>query len=67
MSFMPDSPQGKSIQSGGSRRHVGEPVVRRLSRGSGEVTGESPYIPCMWVVELKLVPPAVRGSGVTWV
>jgi len=37
----------KAFKSGGSRRHVGEPVVRRLSRGSGEVPGVSPYKPCL--------------------
>ena len=39
--------EGKSDKSGGSRRHVGELVVRRLSRESEVVTGVSPYIPCM--------------------
>jgi hypothetical protein len=32
----------KCVKAGGSRRHVGEPVVRRLSRGSGEGEGNSP-------------------------
>jgi|SRR5581483_7029665 len=36
----PDSPKGESVKSGGSRRHVGELVVRRLSRKS-QSSGQS--------------------------
>ena len=43
-------PAGNSFLSGGSRRHVGELVVRRLSRGSLVVVGVIPYKSFLLVV-----------------
>jgi hypothetical protein len=50
MSFSRIAPREKAIMSAGRRRHVGELVVRRLSRIREFVTGVSPYIPCMLAI-----------------
>jgi hypothetical protein len=50
--------------SGGSRRHVGGGSRRRLSRGSEQVRGGRPYIPCMRAIKCFGNDPCRKRSRI---